>query len=146
MPYLQFMTVITLILMLVIVPAGIGYFLYAEYLGDGLSLLTPDFWHGLLHRFLRGELEPGDFLIYRKPKVSSRLGPRAQHIHAAENGDDYHYEVDKFWTVSDVLNDGRLVAVTRTGKRVYLTPKDERLRKAGLMARILHRRRFPSLF
>lgn len=64
-------------------------------------------------------------------------------MQAAENGDDYYYEVDKFWVVSDVLNDGRLVAVTRTGKRVYLAPEDERMRKAGWLERVRYRGRFP---
>jgi len=116
-----------------------------EYLEGGLSYSTVTFWRGWLHRFVRGQLGPGDFLIYRKSKVSARPGPRARNVQAAEKGDDYYYEVDKFWTVSDVLEDGRVVAVTRTGKRVYLTPEDERLRKAGLLARMLHRRRFPAV-
>src|SRR5271168_1470680 len=137
------MTVISLILFLVAIPALVGYCLYVECMnGDlyssGISLLR-----GHLHRIFHGRLEPGDFLIYRKSKVSPRPGPRARNVQAAENGDDYYYEVDKFWRVSDVLNDGRLVAVTRTGKRVYLTPEDERLRKAGWLARMRHRRRFP---
>jgi len=139
------MTVITLILMLVVLPAAIGYCLYLECLVDGVNASEHGFWRGILRRLLQGELEPGDFLIYRKPKVSPHPGPRARNVQAAENGDNYYYEVDKFWTVADVLEDGRLVAITRTGKQVYLTPEDERLRKAGLMARILFRRRFPSI-
>ena len=135
------MTVITLILMLVVVPAMIGYCLYAEYLGDGGEFSSAGFWH----RFMHGNLEPGDFLIYRKPKVSAHPGPRARNVQAAENGDDYQYEVDKFWTVADVLDDGRLVAVTRTGKQVYLTPEDERVRKAGLLERMRYRNRFPTV-
>ena len=135
------MTVISLILMLVVLPALIGYCLYAESMGEGFD--SSGFWRGILHRFLRGELEPGDFLIYRKTKVSPRPGPRARNVQASENGDDYYYEVDKFWTVSEVLEDGRLVAVTRTGKQVCLTPEDEKLRKAGFFERLRYRRRFP---
>jgi hypothetical protein len=44
-----------------------------------------------------------------------------------------------------VLDDGRLVAVTRTGKRLFLTPEDERLHKAGLLERVRFRGRFPSV-
>jgi hypothetical protein len=106
----------------------------------GISLLRNQ-----LHSFFRRQLEPGDFLIYRKSKASPHPGPRARNVQASENGDDYYYEVDKFWTVSDVLDDGRLVAVTRTGKRVYLTPADERLRKAGWLERMRYRQRFPSV-
>jgi len=98
-----------------------------------------------LHRFSRGRMEPGDFLIYRKSKASPRPGPRARNVEASEHGDDYYYEVDKFWTLADVLQDGRLVALTRTGKRVYLRQEDERLRKAGLLERVRYRGRFPSV-
>ena len=141
MQYLQEMTIILLILVLVVFPAVIGYCLYTEGLTGEINSSTSS----LLSRLFRGELEPGDFLIYRKPKVSPRPGPRARNVQAAENGDDYYYEVDKFWTLSDVLEDGRLVAVTRTGKRVFLTPDDERLRKAGWLARMRYRQRFPAV-
>ena len=138
------MTVITLIFILVVLPAVIGFCLYSEYLADGLGSTAITFWRDSLHSLFKSQLEPGDYLIYRKPKASPRPGPRARNVQAAENGDDYYYEVDKFWTVSDVLDDGRLVAVTRTGKRLYLTPADERLRKAGWLDRVRYRQRFPS--
>jgi len=138
------MTVITLILILVVLPAVIGFCLYSEYLADGLGSTAMSFWRDNLHGLFKAQLEPGDYLIYRKPKASPRPGPRARNVQAAENGDDYYYEVDKFWTVSDVLDDGRLVAVTRTGKRLYLAPADERLRKAGWLDRMRYRQRFPS--
>ena len=137
------MTIISLILILVIFPALVGFGLFLEY--EGISFSLNSDWRSQLHRLFQGRLEPGDFLIYRKPKVSHRPGPRAKNIQAAENGDDYYYEVDKFWTVADVLDDGRLVAVTRTGKQVYLTPKDERLRKPRWLERMRYRRRFPSM-
>jgi hypothetical protein len=143
------MTALSLILVLVVIPAVIGYCLYIEYAASGMAAhrhpATLAFWRESLHRLFRGELEPGDFLIYRKSKVSPRPGPRARNVQAAERGDDYYYEVDKYWTVADVLDDGRLVAVTRTGKQVYLTPEDENLRKAGWLERFRHRRRFPSV-
>ncbi|MGA3171823.1 MAG: hypothetical protein ABSE62_12520 [Chthoniobacteraceae bacterium] len=138
------MTVLSLILFLVVVPALVGYCLYVECMNGDLDSSTISMLRGQLHRIFRGRLEPGDFLIYRKSKVSPRPGPRARNVQAAENGDDYYYEVDKFWIVSDVLNDGRLVAQTRTGKRVYLTPEDERLRKAHWFERVRYRRRFPA--
>ncbi len=137
------MTVISLMFALVVIPAILGYCVYMESPGDDPN--TPFFvlLRSNLHRLLHGEFERGDLLIYRKSKVSPRPGPRARNVQAAENGDDYYYEVDKFWVVSDVLNDGRLVAVTRTGKRVYLAPEDERMRKAGWLERVRYRGRFP---
>jgi hypothetical protein len=93
------MTVISLILILVVLPALIGYCLYSDMAG-GFNLFAFSIWRGFLHRAFSGELEPGDYLVYRKPKVSPRPGPRARNVQAAENGDDYYYEVDKFWTVT----------------------------------------------
>jgi len=129
----------------VVFPAVIGYCLYSEYTAEGLGNDILNIWNSRLRRLFHNDLEPGDYLIYRKPKASLRPGPRALNVQPAQKGDDYRYEVDKYWTLSDILDDGRLVAVTRTGKRVYLTPEDERLRKAGLLTRVLHRDRFPSL-
>jgi len=136
------MTVISLILILVVLPAVMGFLLYSDYVGGG-GLISA--WHNQFHGLFRDDFEPGDFLIYRKSKASPRPGPRARNIQAAENGDDYYYEVDKFWTLSGVLDDGRLVAQTRRGKQVCLAPTDERLRRAGLIERIRYRQRFPSV-
>lgn len=139
------MTVISLLLVLVVIPAVVGFCLYTEHLEGGVNSIAGTFWQNLARRAVRSQLEPGDFLIYRKAKVSPRPGRRAQNVHPAENGDDYYYDVDKFWTVSDVLDDGRLVAVTRTGKQLHLRPEDDRLRKPALLERMRYRRRFPSL-
>ena len=90
-------------------------------------------------------LEPGDFVVYRKQKISIRPGPRAYEIHPAGQGESYTYFVDKLWTVANVLHDGRILATTRTGKHHYLRAHDPNLRKAGLMARLRYRDRFPQL-
>jgi hypothetical protein len=139
------MTVFSLIFVLVVIPAGIGYCLYMEHLAKELSPSRFAFFRENLRHLFHAHLEPGDFLIYRKPKVSPHPGPRARNVHASEKGDDYYYDVDKYWTVADVLDDGRLVAVTRTGKQVYLTLGDEKLRKPGLIERFRYRSRFPSV-
>jgi hypothetical protein len=137
------MTVLSVIFLLVILPAVIGYCLYME--GFGVDLSPNRSWRHILRNLWHNGLEPGDFLIYRKSKVSSRPGPRARNVQASERGDDYYYEVDKYWTVADVREDGELIAMTRTGKHVHLRPQDQHLRKAGLIERVLHRSRFPSL-
>jgi hypothetical protein len=135
------MTVLFLILVLVAIPAIVGYALYL----DEFDQSTASWWLGSLSRVFHAGIAQGDLLIYRKPKVSARPGPRARNIQPSANGEEYYYEVDKFWTVADVLRDGRLRAVTRTGKEVYLSPEDERLRKAKLIERLRYRRRFPAL-
>jgi hypothetical protein len=143
--YQQKMTVLSLILALVVIPAVIGYCLYVEGLEDGWSPEVLSFrrsgWRNLFHI----GFEPGDFLVYRKPKVSPRPGPRARNIQPSDKGDDYYYEVEKYWRLADVLEDGHLVAVTRTGKRVELSREDENLRKARLLERVMYRRRFPAV-
>lgn len=136
------MTVISVIFLLVVLPAVIGYCLYME--GFGVDLSPGRSWRTVIRSLYRHGIEPGDFLIYRKSKVSQRPGPRARNVQASERGDDYYYEVDKYWTVADVRDD-ELIAVTRTGKQVHLQPQDEHLRKAGLLDRVLHHSRFPSL-
>ena len=134
------MTVLLLILILVVIPAVAGYALYVK----DFDQATASWYLGSLSRVFHAGFAPGDLLIYRKTKVSPRPGPRARNIHRTENSDDYNYEVDKFWSVADILEDGQLLAVTRTGKKVYLSPEDERLRKARLLERVRYRRRFPA--
>jgi hypothetical protein len=140
----QFMTVIYLMLVLVVLPALIGYFVYAESLEVDMNPSTISIMRRNLRHMFHGGVEPGDFLIYRKTKVSARPGPGARNVQASENGDDYYYEVDKYWRVTDVLDDGRLVAVTRRGKQVYVTPEDRNVRRAGWFEALWHRRRFPA--
>ena len=106
---------------------------------------TASWFLGRLSRVIHAGIAPGDPLIYRKPKVSPHPGPRARNIQPTENGDVYSYEVDKFWTVADILDNGELLAVTRTGKKVHLSPEDERLHKARLLERVRYRRRFPAV-
>jgi len=90
-------------------------------------------------------VEVGDGVVYRKQKVSTHPSPRAYEIRPAGQGDTYSYFVDKFWTVESVLRDGRILVTTRTNKHHCLRPDDPNLRKAGLVARLRYRNRFPHL-
>jgi hypothetical protein len=139
------MTVFSLIFALVLIPAGIGYCLYIEHLAREFNPSRFAFFRDQFRHLFHSNIEPGDFLIYRKSKASPRPGPRARNVHPSENGDDYYYEVDKYWTVADVLDDGRLLVVTRTGKQVCIAPEDENLRKPGWLERFRYRSRFPSV-
>ena len=141
--YRKKMTVFLLFLLsiLVIIPAVIRYAFRLE----DFDQATASWYLGSLSRVFHAGITPGDPLIYRKPKVSPRPGPRARNIQRTENGDYFRYEVDKFWTVANVLDDGRVLAVTRTGKEVWLSREDERLRKARLIERLRYRRRFPAV-
>jgi hypothetical protein len=144
MRYQQYMTVLSLILALVVIPAVIGYCLYIEGLEDGWNPGVLTFRRSGWRNLFSMGFQPGDFLVYRKTKVSPRPGPRARNVQPSENGDDYYYEVEKYWRLADVREDGHLVAVTRTGKRVELSREDEKLRKARLLERVVYRSRFPA--
>jgi hypothetical protein len=91
------------------------------------------------------QLHPGDSIIYRKQKYSTHPCPRAYDVHPTSQGDSYSYFVDKFWTVENVLRDGRVLVTTRTHKHHYLRSNDPNLRRAGIVARLRFRKRFPHL-
>jgi len=88
---------------------------------------------------------PGDWVVYRKPKCTTRPGPRAQEVDAAAHGDSYAYSVEKFWIVVDVQDDGKLLLQTRRGKRHIIDAADPRLRRATWWDRIRFRAQFQSL-
>lgn len=90
-------------------------------------------------------LQPGDWVVYRKSKQSRVPGPRAQHVTASPKGDNYGYIVDKFWIVESVADDGTVSVRTRRGKVHQLPAEDRCLRKASFFERLLHRHRFRDI-
>lgn len=114
---------------------------------------TPIFLALLLaHEFLpkmqalaNAPVHVGDRVVYRKQKFSTHPSPRAYDIHPTSQGDTYTYFIDKFWTVEQVLRDGRLLVTTRTHKHHYLHADDPNLHKASLFARMRYWKRFPRL-
>jgi hypothetical protein len=89
--------------------------------------------------------KPGDYVVYRKKKVSVHPGPHAKRVYPAPNGDTYSYDVDKFWTVVAVQPNNEIVVCTRRGKRLIVNAADPALRRARWLERLLFRRRFPVL-
>ena len=87
----------------------------------------------------------GDWVIYKKSKYSTHPGPRAKNVSPAQGGDKYAYTVDKFWIVSDVLEDGQLVLRTRRGKEHTVGPDDLDLRPARWWERWIYRSRFVAV-
>lgn len=87
--------------------------------------------------------EPGDWVVYAKQKFSTSPGPRARSVAAAEKGDSYSYVVDKYWVISERLDDGDLLLRTRTGKEHVVRVDDPRLRAAKWWERWLLANRFP---
>lgn len=84
----------------------------------------------------------GDWVVYRKTKFSPTPGPRAENITPSPAGEEYSYQVDKYWVVVELLPDGRLVLMTRRGKRHEVAPDDPNLRRSTLWERFWRRSRF----
>jgi predicted transcriptional regulator of viral defense system len=125
------MITLTFISGVVIAQAVIAFFIFELY-----SKIHEKAW--------LSKIEVGDPIVYCKQKVSTHPGERAYEISPAENGDNYSYIVDKYWTVADVLEDN-LVAITRTNKHHLLRKDDPNLRRARIIERLRYRNRFPQL-
>ena len=87
------------------------------------------------------KLSTGDWVIYRKQKISNSPGPRAKEVRASSGGETYQYMVDKFWVVEEVQDDG-LKLRTRRGKRNTISLDDPRLRIPSWWERLLYAGRF----
>ncbi len=90
-------------------------------------------------------LKVGDSVIFRIIKCSNHPGPRAARISPEPKGEQYQYEVDKYWTVAEIRENGEIVLQTRRGKRHTVHADNPRLRRAGFLERLLYRHRFPDL-
>lgn len=82
-------------------------------------------------------------IVFRKPKRGTAPSPRAINVRPAPHGDDYGYEIEKYWRVTAVLPDGRLEVVTRRGKRHTVEATDPHLRRANFFERWFLASRFP---
>ncbi len=85
-----------------------------------------------------------DRVVYTRDKYTSCPGPRAKNVEATPNGEAYAYQVDKFWIVKEILDDGRLVLMTRRGKEHVVYDDDPRLRKASIFERVIKTQLFPT--
>jgi hypothetical protein len=93
---------------------------------------------------IRREYKPGEPVVYRVTKCTPHPGPRAEDIHPAPRGENYTYQVDKFWVVEEVLPGGKLRLRTRQGKEHEIDAHDPRLHHATWWERLLYRQRFPK--
>jgi len=91
------------------------------------------------------QFEAGDPVVYHKTKTSTHPGPRAESVRPAAHGDSYSYTVDKYWTVSALVDDETVELRTRTGKVHHMSIHDPNLRKARFYERMFLRNRFPDL-
>jgi hypothetical protein len=89
--------------------------------------------------------QPGHLVVYRVLKHSQRPGPRAHDNVPAPLGETYRYQVDKFWVVEAVHDDGTLVVRTRRGKAHQLRITDPNLRHATWWEAWRYGASFPQL-
>ena len=89
------------------------------------------------------EYQIGDLVVYRKTKHSPAPGPRAVNVNPASSGEDYAYQVDKYWVVVEV-HENYLVLGTRKGKRNSVSLDDPNIRRASFWERWRCRARFPE--
>lgn len=134
------MLMLLLIMALIVIPLGIGAALFVVKSRNQEEQAASLFCVPAFHK-----ISVGDKVVYRKTKFSTHPGNRARDITASEHGENYTYFVDKYWVVTEVLGDGRVVARTRRGKLNYLRPDDPNLRKARLIEEVLHGSWFPKL-
>lgn len=88
---------------------------------------------------------PGDWVIYHKTKWSAEPGPRAKNVTPSAGGDQYVYNVDKFWVVEETKDDGSVVLITRRGKRHVLDKELPSLKRANWIERLRYRSRFEAV-
>jgi hypothetical protein len=88
--------------------------------------------------------KPGDLIVYRLSKHSSHPTPRAVEVRPEPKGEFYSYDVLKYWVVSSVQADGRIVAITRRGKQRTVHSEDPALRRANWFERLFFATRFPE--
>lgn len=87
----------------------------------------------------------GDPVVFRVTKRSAHPGPRAEQIDPEPLGEDYQYQVDKYWTVAETRADGRVILRTRRGKTHVMRADHPELRPATLWERLFKKRRFPQI-
>jgi hypothetical protein len=87
----------------------------------------------------------GDRVVYRLSKHSTMPGPRAKDIVPADHGDDYSYQVDKYWIVLQMPDTGHVLLKTRRGKEHLVDLGDPNLRRANWLEKLFYGHRFPKL-
>jgi|tagenome__1003787_1003787.scaffolds.fasta_scaffold20843834_3 hypothetical protein len=118
------MIVLLVFTLLVLVPATVAYFSATSF------VFTPLFGVGAPVVFLR-------------QKMSANPGPDARDVWPSERGEFYYYNEVNYLRVIELLDDGRVIAVTTKNKRFCFWGGDSQFRKARLTECLLHPRRFP---
>ena len=109
-------------------------------LAAGALLPETSFWQ---RTSLKRAFRIGAPVVYRQQEVSTCPTADACDVHPSERGEYYYYTVINYLRVTEVMADGRIIAVARNNKRLCFRPNDSGLRKARLAERLIYRPRFP---
>ena len=82
-------------------------------------------------------------IVYRRHEASTSPTVDAYDVRPSERGEFYYYSIINYLRVTEVLSDGRIIAIARDNKRLCFWPNDSSLRKARLTERLIYRPRFP---
>lgn len=82
-------------------------------------------------------------VVYLQKAITTCPTSDAHDIRPSERGEYYYYSILNYLRVTEVLEDGRIIAVARNQERLCLWPNDSSLRKACLTERLFHRPLFP---
>jgi len=84
-------------------------------------------------------------VVYQRQEISNHPVANALYIRPSQKGEFYYYYLIKYLRVTEVLADGRFIAVARDNKRICFRRNDSQVRRASLTERLIHRGRFPSV-
>jgi hypothetical protein len=120
------MIVLFVLVVLVIVPAAVALLSDASILSrDPFGIGAP--------------------IVYSRQAISTQPVSGARDIRPSERGEFYYYNLVNYLRVTEVLKDGRVIAIARNNKRLCFSPSDSHFRKARLIERCIYRWRFPHL-
>jgi hypothetical protein len=123
------MIVLLVLVLLVILPAALGFVTELSF-------------------FSRAMIVPfgvGTPVVYQHPEISTQPEADARDVRPAARGEFYYYSLVNYLRVVEVLEDGRVIAVSRDHTRLCFWPNDSQFRKARLRERFIYRWRFPHL-
>jgi len=122
------MIVLFVFALLVVVPAAAALLAETSFLSR--AAITPAFAIGAP-------------IVYSRQAISTQPLSGARDIRPSERGEFYYYNLVNYLRVTEVLDNGRVIAVTRNNVRLSFSPGDSDFRKARVVERLIYRRRFP---
>ena len=83
-------------------------------------------------------------IVYLQEEVTNCPASDAHDVRPSERGEYYYCSILNYLRVTEVLGDGRIIAIARNQERLCFWPNDSSLRKARLAERLFHPLRFPN--